>query len=71
MGSRKPGETVGFDRDASSYVIRIWREGAVNESQQGEWRGWIEHVQRRKRVFFRDTAEIASFINECLRLDSQ
>jgi hypothetical protein len=61
---------VEFDHDASSYVIRIWRESAASESEQGEWRGWIEHVQRRKRVFFRDTAEIVSFINECLRSDS-
>ena len=71
MGRRKLSETVEFDRDACSYVVRMWRERAASELEQGEWRGWIEHVQSRKRVFFRDTGEIVSFINEYIRSNSQ
>ena len=66
MGKRKPIETMVFDNDASSYVIRMWRESAAGDSEQGEWRGWIQHVQSGKRIFFRDTAVITSFIDECL-----
>ena len=67
MGKRMPSETVDFDRDACSYVVRMWRERAASDLEQEEWRGWIEHVQTRKRVFFRDTSEIVSFIDESLR----
>jgi len=59
-----PYEKVEFDPNTCSYVIRMWREKAASEQEIGEWRGWIEHVQSGKRVFFHDTAVINSFINE-------
>lgn len=66
VGESVASKTEGFDRDACSYVIRMWREIASNDKEQEEWRGWIQHVQSGKRVFFRDTAVIISFIDECL-----
>ena len=66
-----PSEKVEFDHDASSYVIRMWRENAAGDLEQGEWRGWIEHVQSRKRILFRDTEEITYFINRYLHSNSQ
>jgi hypothetical protein len=71
MGKRMPREKVEFDHDACSYVIRMWRESAASDLEQGEWRGWIEHVQSRKRIFFRDTEEITSFIDKYLHSTSQ
>ena len=70
MGEPMRSEREDFDQDASSYVIRIWREKAANGTGQGEWRGWIEHVQTRERVFFRDTAVILSFIETHLTSES-
>ena len=66
MGKPMHDENMEFDRNINSYVIRMWYENAVSELEQGEWRGWIEHVQSRKRVWFRDTAEIVPFIEESL-----
>lgn len=66
-----PSEKTEFDRDACSFVIRIWREKAASLHEKGEWRGWIEHVQSGKRVSFRDKAVIGSFINEYLYSNSE
>jgi hypothetical protein len=66
MGELVASEKMGFDRDACSYVIRMWHERAIDEQEKGEWRGWILHVQSGKRIFFRDMAAITSFINEYL-----
>ncbi len=66
LGVLMPYEKVEIDQNACSYVIRMWRENTISEQETREWRGWIEHVQSGKRVFFRDTAVISSFINEYL-----
>jgi hypothetical protein len=58
-----PCELEEFDRDACSFVIRMWRERAGGAQKQNEWRGWIEHVQSHKRVFFRNKVDIITFIN--------
>jgi hypothetical protein len=65
MGKRMPREKVEFDHDACSYVIRMWRESAASDLEQ------VEHVQSRKRIFFRDTEEITSFIDKYLHSTSQ
>lgn len=58
-------EVGDFDRDACSFVIRLWREIA-DEQAQDEWRGWITHVQSGNRMFFQDTAEIIPFVDKYL-----
>jgi hypothetical protein len=70
MGEPMRSEREDFDQDASSFVIRIWREKSANGMGQGEWRGWIEHVQTRERIFFRDIAMILSFIDKHLYSES-
>jgi hypothetical protein len=71
LGEQMAIEKVGFDRDACSYVIRMWREKAASEQENGEWRGWIEHVQSGRRVFFRDMTVISTFISENLLITSE
>jgi hypothetical protein len=54
------GETMaGFDREAHSFVIRIWKEPTGNA---GQWRGWINHVQTGQRHYFRDPVAISSIV---------
>ena len=59
-------EVQDFDREACSFVIRLWREVADEDLEQGMWRGWIVHVQSGRRVSFQDTAVIEPFINRYL-----
>ena len=63
-----------FDKEAHSFVIRLWRENRDRAEAAAEWRGWIEHVQSKQRHFFRDTADIsgivASYLHEGPVLDN-
>ena len=54
---------VGFDREAHSFVIRIWKEPT---GELGEWRGWINHVQSGQRHYFRDPAAISPIVADYL-----
>ena len=54
-----------FDKKAISFVIRIWREPQTTE--EGEWRGWIEHVQTRERHYFRESSEINTIVSRYLK----
>ena len=53
-----------LEKKSVSFVIRIWREQQI--SQDGEWRGWIEHAQTRQRHYFREMTEINSIIEHYL-----
>ncbi len=66
-----PNDRLESDQNASSYVIRMWRDKAADEREMKEWRGWIENVQSGRRVFFHDIAVINSFINEHLNSTSE
>jgi len=58
------GETMAdFEREAHSFVIRIWKEPA---GKTGEWRGWINHVQSGQRHYFRDPTAISPIISDYL-----
>lgn len=55
-----------FERDAHSFVIRMWRENHEWEDAAGEWRGWIDHVQSGERLYFRDMSQINGFLQRYL-----
>jgi hypothetical protein len=54
---------VGFDQEAHSFVIRIWKEPAGTRS---EWRGWINHVQSGQCHHFRDSSAISPIVADYL-----
>lgn len=56
------GIMTRFDKEAHSFVIRLWRENHDNPAVPGEWRGWIRHVQSKKRHHFHDVAEISRIV---------
>ena len=45
-----------------SFIVRIWREEAVAEKHQSNWRGHITPVPNGKRHYFSDIKDIANFI---------
>lgn len=59
-------EVQHFDREACSFVIRLWREVTDGDQEQSVWRGWIVHVQSGRRISFQDTAVIERFISRYL-----
>ncbi len=47
-----------------SFIVRIWMEKSTIE--MGEWRGSIAEVETNRRIFFRNLADIVTFIRETL-----
>jgi hypothetical protein len=48
----------------SSFVVRVWREGAGSEDTR--WRAQVDHVQSGRRRAFGDLNQILEFIHACL-----
>jgi hypothetical protein len=53
-----------FEEEAFSFVIRLWFEHQNNESDGGEWRGWIHALQSGEKHYFRDVSQIAQIIDQ-------
>lgn len=45
------------------FIIRIWRELHEKPGVPPEWRGVIEHLQSKRRVYFSDLAKVIQFIS--------
>lgn len=48
---------------ALSFIVRIWRQGGLTDS---ECRGWVEHVQTGRRTAFLGLDQLRSIIAEAL-----
>ena len=54
-----------------SFVVRVWLESAnSNITEHPIWRGSIQQVGRGSRTFFSDLKEIARFIEEQIRVET-
>ncbi len=53
-------EMSDTERVEALYVIRLWRE-AGGESSEG-WRGYVEHVVSKQRLYFSDLTDVIEFI---------
>lgn len=64
-----------FEAETHSFVVRVWREHGEDPKNDGEWRGWLEHVQSQGRHYFRSASEIpaivTSFLGEPADFDDQ
>ena len=61
----EPGIMAHFEKEAHSFLIRLWRETHLIE-EIDEWRGWIDHVQSGQRHYFQDTSEIGHIVGHYL-----
>ena len=59
-----------FDKEAHSFVVRIWRENSEDPTQTAVWRGRIRHVQSEKQHYFSEIAEISRVVARYLDTDS-
>ncbi|MFQ6057382.1 MAG: hypothetical protein ACE5MB_00680 [Anaerolineae bacterium] len=50
----------------ASFFIRFWQEPREKRGETPEWRGSIEHVQSRKKRYFRDIKTLIAFIQEVM-----
>jgi hypothetical protein len=48
----------------ASFFIRLWQEPREIGGEPPEWRGSIEHVQSRKKRYFKDVETVILFIEE-------
>ncbi len=54
-----PGPSLSFTHPLSTFVIRIWKEWS---SDEGTWRGHIEHLESKKRTGFQDLECMLEFL---------
>lgn len=45
-----------------SFVVKVWREGAEDDHEEGQWRGHITHVPSGERRYLKGLGGIAAFI---------
>jgi hypothetical protein len=48
------------------FIIRIWRERTEKPNLTPKWKGVIEHLQSKKRVYIKDLSKISNFITPYL-----
>ena len=63
-----------FEKEAHSFVIRLWRENRDDPQKTAVWRGWVDHVQSGKRHHFQGIQAIqeiiAGYVSNVSGLDS-
>lgn len=63
-----------FEKEAHSFVIRLWRENRDDPQAKAVWRGWIDHVQSGQRHYFQEMNAIqniiASYVSDVSGLDN-
>ena len=70
MNCPDKGIMTRFEREAHSFVIRIWRENREEKNAPDVLRGWITHVQSERRHYFQDVADIKPIIASYLTVDT-
>lgn len=56
-----------FDRPGRTehlFIVRLWSESA--DRNLDEWRGCVEHVASKRRLFFTNIADLPTFVVSCL-----
>ena len=62
-GANQETSRVIIDTEEStSFIVRIWCEGAEDETGGSQWRGSIEQVQSNEKSYFRDLRFIQVFM---------
>lgn len=46
------------------FLVNLWRDGESHDQPRlTDWRGSIEHVHSRRRMYFTDLVELVTFLN--------
>lgn len=46
------------------FILRLWSESSADDLDA--WRGSIEHVDSKRRLYFTHVGELPSFVTACL-----
>ncbi len=55
------GSLVEIERMEHAFLVRTWREAGETDAS-AQWRGSVEHLPSKKRLYFRDFADLCAFI---------
>jgi hypothetical protein len=50
------------ESDSHSFIVKIWREEAAEETERAAWRGHITHVPSGERRYVKDLDGIVAFV---------
>lgn len=51
---------AGDRRDEQLFLVRLWHDGS--ERRAGDWRGYVEHVTSKQRMYFSDLSDLNDFL---------
>jgi hypothetical protein len=60
-----------FEPQTHSFLVRYWREQAVNQAGQQVWRGHVTHVASGARRYIQHHSEVVPFIGAYLQPPDQ
>jgi len=64
----KPAEAEFLiESNTHSFIIKIWLEETVTETQPASWRGHITHVPSGERRYLKSLSEVPAFIEPYLQ----
>lgn len=74
MNSSEPDLMTRFEKEAHSFVIRLWKENRAESKEAAVWRGWVDHIQSDHRHHFQKIGAIqeiiAGYVSDTAGLDS-
>ena len=44
------------------FLVNLWREGDGHKLPSADWRGSVEHVHSRRRLYFTDLIDLVTFL---------
>ena len=51
-----------YEANTHSFIVKVWLEETIEESDRTVWRGRITHVHSNKRRYVKSLDDIAAFI---------
>jgi hypothetical protein len=54
-------------RRKDAFLVNLWRELRRDESGHAEWRGSVEHLASRRRLYFTGITDLVTFLSDYTR----
>lgn len=58
-------------KDTQSFIVRIWRDLVDKDGRTLLWRGSINHVGSKQRLYFHDLKKVVEFIRNKASLQAE
>lgn len=57
------------ESNVHSFIVKLWREEADGQADQGNWRGHVTHVPSGERHYIKNPYEITRIITPYLQVE--